>query len=67
MKINFSSKKNTISNPHTNNIKIDNDIKKDAKQNDEFKKKSISQDQNMTNNPQNLADFFNGEIIEMND
>jgi len=31
------------------------------------KKKNISQDQNFNNNTKNLADFFNGEVVDMND
>jgi len=67
MTINFSTKQNIITNPQKHNIKINNDIKKDSKENDGLDKKNNHQDQNMNNNTKNLADFFNGEIVDIND
>ena len=67
MKINFSNKQNISSNTEKNNIKINNDFKKDPKQNNDFKKKTISHNQDMNNNTKNLADFFNGEIVDINE
>ena len=67
MQINFSSKQNIRPNLQKNNIKIHNNEKKDSKENDNLNKKNISQDQNFNNNTKNLADFFNGEVVDMND
>ena len=67
MKINFSSKQNIKSNPQKNNIQTNKESKKDLSSNDNFKKKIISQDQDLNNSTKNLADFFNGEIVDMND
>ena len=67
MKIQFSSKQNISSNIQKN-IQSNNDIKINSKTNDNFKKKTIlPKDQNFNNNTKNLADFFNGEIIDIND
>ena len=67
MKIQFSSKQNISSNIQKN-IQINNDIKISSKTNDNSKKKTIlPKDQNFNNNSKNLADFFNGEIIDIND
>jgi len=67
MKINFSSKQNITSNPKKNNIKINNDMNKDSKKNINYEEKTDPYDQNLTNNTKNLADFFNGEIVDIND
>jgi len=67
MKINFSSKGNFKSNSQKNNLQIDNNIKTETMQNDNFKKNIISQDQNLNDNTKNLADFFNGEVVDIND
>ena len=67
MKINFSSKQNIKSNPQNNNIQTNKESKKDSSSNDNFKKKIISQDQDLNNSTKNLADFFNGEIVDMNE
>ena len=67
MKIQFSSKQNISSNIQKN-IQSNNDIKINSKTNDNSKKKTIlPKDQNFNNNTKNLADFFNGEIIDIND
>ncbi len=67
MKIQFSSKQNISSNIQKN-IQSNNDIKINSKTNDNFKKKTIlPKDQNFNSNTKNLADFFNGEIIDIND
>ena len=67
MKVQFSSKHNISSNIQKN-IQINNDIKINSKPNDNFKKNTITtKDQNFNNNTKNLADFFNGEIVDMND
>ena len=67
MKIQFSSKQNISSNIQKN-IQSNNDIKINSKTNDNFKKKTIlPKDQNFNNNTKNLADFFNGEIVDIND
>jgi len=67
MKIQFSSKQNISSNIQKN-IQSKNDIKINSKTNDNFKKKAIiPKDQNFNNNTKNLADFFNGEIVDIND
>ena len=63
MKIQFSNKQNISS-----NIQNNNDIKINSKPNDNLKKKTIiPKDQNLNNNTKNLADFFNGEIVDIND
>ena len=67
MKIIFSSKRITTSNSQKNNIKMNNNITEEFIHNNDFGKKTISKDQNMNKNPKNLADFFNGEIIDIND
>ena len=67
MKIQFTSKQNISSNIQKN-IQINNDIRINPQPNDNFKKKNIiPKDQNLNNNTQNLADFFNGEIVDIND
>ena len=67
MKIQFSSKQNISSNIQKN-IQSNNDIKINSKTNDNFKRKTIiPKDQNFNNNTKNLADFFNGEIVDIND
>ncbi len=67
MKIQFSSKQNISSNIQKN-IQSNNDIKINSKTNDNSKKKTIlPKDQNFNNNTKNLADFFNGEIVDIND
>ena len=67
MKIQFSIKQNISSNIQKN-IQITNDIKINSKPNDNFEKNSIiPKDQNFNNNTKNLADFFNGEIVDIND
>ena len=48
-------------------IQIRNDIKTNQKLNDNFKKKTIPKEQNFNDNTKNLADFFNGEIVDIND
>ncbi len=67
MKINFSNKQNISSNIQKNNIQIRNDIKTNKQLNDNFKKKTIPKEQNFNDNTKNLADFFNGEIVDIND
>jgi len=67
MTINFSSKQNIASNIQKNNIQIRNDIKINQKPNDDLKKKTISKEKNFNDNTKKLADFFNGEIIDIND
>ena len=67
MKIQFSSKQNISSNIQKN-IQSNNDIKINSEPNDNFKKKTIiHKDKNLNNNTKNLADFFNGEIVDIND
>ena len=66
MKIQFSSKQNISSNIQKN-IQINNDIKINSKSNDNLKKKTIPKEQNLNNNTKNLADFFNGQIVDIND
>jgi len=67
MKIQFSSKQNISSNIQKN-IQINNDTKINSKTNDNLKKKTnIPKDENFNNNTKNLADFFNGEIVDIND
>jgi len=67
MKIQFSSKQNISSNIQKN-IQINNDIKINSKPNDNFKKKTdVPKDPNFNDNTKNLADFFNGEIVDIND
>ncbi len=66
MKIQFSSKQNISSNIQKN-TQINNDIKINSKSNDNLKKKTIPKEQNLNNNTKNLADFFNGQIIDIND
>ena len=67
MKIRFSVKKNISSNTQKNNIQISSEIKVNQKMNENFKKKTIPEEQNINSNTKNLADFFNGEIIDIND
>jgi len=67
MKIYFSSKQKILSDIQKNNIQIRNDIKINQKPNDNFKKKTIPKEQNINENTKNLADFFNGEIVDIND
>jgi len=67
MKINFSSKQNISSNIQKNNSQINNDIKINSRPNDDSKEKTIPKEQNFNNNTKNLADFFNGEIVDIND
>jgi len=62
-----SISKQVITSNLEKNIQINNDIKKDSNQNNNFTKKTNSQDQNLNNNTKNLADFFNGEIVDVND
>ena len=66
MKIQFSSKQNISSNIQKN-IQINNDIKINSQSNDNLKKKTIPIEQNLNNDTKNLADFFNGEIVDIND
>jgi len=67
MKIDFSTKKNTTSNLEKNNIQTNKIINKDSKQDNNIGNKMNSQDKNLINNTKNLADFFNGEIVDIND
>ena len=67
MTINFSTKQNITINPQKNNNQNSNDFKKLAHQNNDLKTKTISQDQNLNDITKNLANFFNGEIIDIND
>ena len=67
MKIRFSVKKNISSNTQKNNIQISSEIKVNQKMNENSKKKTIPEEQNINSNTKNLADFFNGEIIDIND
>jgi len=67
MKINFTTKQNITSNTQKSYPTIKSNLKKDIKQDDDLKKKTTSQDQNINKNSKNLADFFNGEIIDIND
>ena len=64
MKINFVTKK-VITSSLEKNIQINNDIKRGSKQNNDFTKRTNSKDQNLNNNTKNLADFFNGEIVDI--
>ena len=67
MKIQFSSKQNISSNIKKN-IQINNEIKINSKPNDNLKKEPLApRDQKLNNNTKNLADFFNGEIVDIND
>ena len=67
MKIQFSSKQNISSNIQKN-IQINNDLKINPKSNDNLKKKNIiPKDQDYNNNTKNFAEFFNGEIVDIND
>ena len=65
MKIQFSSKQNISSNIKKN-IQSNNDININSKPNDNLKK-TIPKEQNFNSNTKNLADFFNGEIVDVND
>ncbi len=68
MQVNFSNKQNISSNIQKNDKEVVNDsLKKTSKQDDNLKTKFISQDQNLNNSPKNLADFFNGEIVDVNE
>jgi len=67
MKIQFSNKQNISSNIEKN-IQIKNEIKINSKPNNDFKEKTITpKNQNFNDNTKNLADFFNGEIVDIND
>ena len=67
MSIKFSNKESISSNNQINNIQTKNDVKQNSKQNANLEKKIISKDQNLNNSPKNLANFFNGEIVDIND
>ncbi len=67
MKINFSSKQNISSNIQKNNLQINDGIKTNPKSNADLKEKTNPKEKNFNNNTKNLADFFNGEIIDIND
>ena len=66
MTINFSNKQSIASNTAKNDTQIKSDSEKSSTQNDTLKKNTL-QDQKYNNSTENLANFFNGEIIDIND
>ena len=67
MQINFLSKQNIPSLHQKNDTQVKNNLEKNNKKQDPLKTKPISKDQNLKNSTKNLADFFNGEIVDMNE